>query len=524
VDKLAELAEASAGRELSPPKASGILDRMRSEHPDFDRVITRRFARLPETQQQVILEVLQKAGADSYVPALQQWSRNLALSLPIRARVLTVLESLGGPIDPPYHEALQQAVKTLAQLQAAASPPLTDTAELQSPWRDAILNLPLALALELAQSLSAEHPTVALAVLRAVRPIVDTKDCHRFVEVLASISLMDSVTVLQDLLSDTQDKTLQKAIKKALHRLRAQGLVFDNSQRRSHTVVVGTATHRLEQCLASHIDGAGDRAIWMIRTKPFGGYNIAYLVINYGTGIQVALGLQASKRELPDLLAKAQERIRLIDLEPAYCQYQVALAQQMNLETRTPIPEEFYTLHDIIGEPTTTFDKAIIYSVLSEADLQEAQAYTDHAEDLLEMPEFAGWTLPTSIIQKYGDQLREIEESQIIVSPALKQEQINEVYARAAEEALAERSRYIMRLRLEEMAFFLLQTERRREALWAIAAAQSMQKDDPAQLRYNRFIGALLERSLESAKKHPSSRIIQPFSRLPETGGKSLRI
>ena len=105
--------------------------------------------------------------------------------------------------------------------------------------------------------------------------------------------------------------------------------------------MVGTVTHRLEKCLSSHIDGAGDRALWMIRTKAFGGYNIAYLVINYGTGIQLAMGLQATKRELPGLLEKAQERVRLIELEPIYCQYQVALAHQMNLETHTPVPEEF---------------------------------------------------------------------------------------------------------------------------------------------------------------------------------------
>ena len=175
----------------------------------------------------------------------------------------------------------------------------------------------------------------------------------------------------------------------------------------------------------------------------------------------------------------------------------------------------------MIGELTTTFERAINYSVLSETDLAEAQAYAHHAEDLLEVPEFAGWTLPTSIVQKYGDQLRDIEESQIIVSPALKQERLNDVYRRATEEVLGERSRRIMRLRLEEMAYFLLQTERRREALWAVATAQSLEAATPTQPR-NHFIEALLERSLEKAKKRPGSRIIQPFAHLSGTGEPSI--
>jgi hypothetical protein len=79
-----------------------------------------------------------------------------------------------------------------------------------------------------------------------------------------------------------------------------------------------------------------------------------------------------------------------------------------------------------------------------------------------------------------------------------------------------------MRLRLEEMAYYLLRTERHREALWAVAAAQSLEDDNPHRLRHNPFAGALLERSLELAKARPSSgRIILPFSQLPGGGGSS---
>lgn len=258
----------------------------------------------------------------------------------------------------------------------------------------------------------------------------------------------------------------------------------------------------------------------LIRTKPLGGYNMAYLVINYGTGIRYALGLQASKRELPEILAKIQDPAPLIDLEPTYCQYQIALAHQMNLDTHTPVPEEYFALQDVIGECHTTFERAIVYSALSEADLEVAKTYDTYASDLLELQELAGWTLPTSIIQQYGDALREIEQSQIVVSPAIQRERINEIQDRAMEEALGERSRRIMRLRLEETAYYFLRTDRRREALWAVAAAQSLEDDNPHRLRRNPFAGALLERSLELAKARPGGgRIILPFSHLPGAGG-----
>jgi hypothetical protein len=522
--KIAELATTLPTGGLAAAEARDLLASLRQEYAEFDKFMARRFTRLPEAQQHMLLTMLQEAQAGEFVSFLHQWSRDSALSLPVRARALIAQESLGSRIDAQYREALLHTEHTLHQLCSAEPPPLTDTGVLPPVWREVVLNLPLALALDLARDLTADHPHVALAVVRSLHPTVDTRDCLALVERLANIPLAESVTMLQDILANTTDKALQKASKKALHRLKALGRSFEDVQQGPHTVLVGAVTHHLEKCLASHIDGTGDRAIWMVRTKPFGGYNIAYLVINYGTGIQVAMGLQSSKRELPGLLARAQERVQLIELEPIYCQYQVALAHQMNLETHTPVPEEFFALRDIIGEAHTTFEKAIIYSVLSEGDLQEASAYGDHAADLLTLPEFAGWTLPATIVQKYADQIREIEESQIVVSPALQRERISEVYARATEEALGERSRRLMRLRLEETAYYFWQTGRRREALWAVAAAQSLQEDNPERLRRNPFAGALLERSMESAKARPGSRIIQPFASRPDPGSRSLLI
>ena len=190
----------------------------------------------------------------------------------------------------------------------------------------------------------------------------------------------------------------------------------------------------------------------------------------------------------------------MIEFEPTYCQSQIALAYQMNLETGTAVPEEYFTLRDIIGECNMTFERAIIYTALSDADLEVAKTYDTYANDLLNLPEFAGWTLPAPVIQKYGDALREIEQSHIVVSPAMQQERLNEIHTRAMEEVLGERSRHLMRMRLEEMAYYLLRTDRYREALWAVAAAQSLEDANPHHLRRNPFAGALLERSLEVAK------------------------
>jgi hypothetical protein len=401
----------------------------------------------------------------------------------------------------------------LDDLQAADALPLQEdgSGRLAEPLQGQVLALPLCLALDVARALTPDQPHHAIAVLQTLRPMADYQDRLAIADGLAGIVLSESAAVLQDMLGEASNKAVQKAIKKALHRLKAQGVHFQETTASPGTVF-GTSSRRLEQCLASHIDPAGNRALWLIRTKQFGGYNVAYLLVNYGQGIQNAMGISITKRDLPGLIEKTSGPLPLIELEPAYGQYQVALAHQMNLATGTPVPDDFFGLRDVIGEPEATFDKAIIYTALPDHEIEQIEVYESFVDELLNVPEFAGWRLPDAMLQAYGDQLRDLEQSQIVVSEIAQRQRISAIYEAATEEALSGESRRIMRLRLEEMAYYLWQTDRRREALWAVAAAKSLETDNPERLRRNRFVGALLARSLESVKRRPSRNIILTYT------------
>ena len=504
-------------------EADADVQHLRREYADFDKFVAQRFGRLDEAQQRVVLAAVRAADAADLAPLLERWSGASEVSLGVRAEALEVLEALGGPVDPDGLAALRQAAEVVRQLGADEPPELDDDERLTAPLGDVMRSLPLSLTVDVARQAALHDLARGLAVLRTVRPAVEAADLPLLVDGLAAIPLTGSAMMLMDILSDSPPKVLQKAIKKALHRLKSRSVVFNDNQA-PRQVVLGGAVSRLERCLASFIDGSGDRMILMVRTRPGGGYQIAYLVLNYGTGIRFAKALQVSRRELPELLESVQAQAPLIDLTPAHCQRQIALVQQMNLATRTPVPEEFFTLRDLIGEPETMPETGAIYEALSPQELEMARAQGDHAADLLELPELAGWTLPESVVQTYADALAEIDESKIVVSEAMQRERVDRVFEDAMQEVLGEESRAIMRLRLEEMAYYFLQTDRRLEALWALAAAESLLDDNPDRLRLNPFAGALLERSLEGAKKRPGSRIVMPFSTPsaaapPEPGG-----
>lgn len=502
--RLAALAE-EAGAGVQP---------LRREYAEFDKFAAQRFERLDEAQQRVILAAVRADGAADAAPLLERWSRASAVSLDVRVAALDVLEALRCPVDADYLEASRQAAQLVRQLSVEEPPELSEDDMLTAPLDTVVRALPLPLAVDAARQVALGDLARGLAVLRTVRPQVEAADLPALVDGLAAIPLTGSAMMLMDILADCPPKDLQKTIRKALHRLKSRGVVFSDNQA-PRQVVLGGAVSRLECCLASFIDGSGDRMILMIRTRPAGGYQSAYLVLNYGTGIRFAKALQMSRRELPELLESVQAQAPLIDLTPAHCQRQIALVQQMNLATRTPVPEEFFMLRDLIGEPDTMPEAGAIYEALSPEELEMARAQNDHAEDLLELPELGGWTLPESVVQAYADALAEIDDSKIVVSEAMQRERIDRVFESAMQDVLGEESRAIMRLRLEEMAYYFLQTDRRLEAMWALGAAESLLDDNPDRLRLNPFAGALLERSLEGAKKRPGSRIVMPFSTPP---------
>lgn len=487
---------------------------LRREHADFDRFVVQRFRRLDEAQQRLVLAALRAAEATHLAPDLEGWCRDSEVPLAVRLQALETVEALGCPVDADYLEVLRSAAALARQLDAEEAPELDDAEALSAPLDAALRALPVPVAVDVARQAAGSDLSRALAVLRTIRPQVEAEDLPALVDGLASVALTGSAMMLQDILADSPSKALQKSVKKALHRLKSRGVVFGDAQA-PRQVVLGGSSGQLERCLASFIDATGDRMVVMIRNRPGGGYHVAYLVLNYGTGIREAVALQANRRELAEVLEAAQAEAPLIELEAAHCQRQINLIQQLNLATRTPVPEAFFNLRDIIGESESMPETGAIYEALSPQELEMARAQGSHADDLLELRELAGWTLPESVVREYADALAEIDESKIVVSPAMKRERVDGVFESARREALGEGPRAVMRLRLEETAFYLLQTGRRVEAMWALGAAESLLDDNPDRLRVNPFAGALLERSLEGARKNTGSRIVMPFSAPP---------
>jgi hypothetical protein len=321
-------------------------------------------------------------------------------------------------------------------------------------------------------------------------------------EALGTIATPEAATLLTQIAATSDSKDVQRAAKRALYRLKSKGVDTDtmrvNEVRRS---VLEVPKLPIVIALASQIDFAGNRALYLARRRPFSGLILVSLIISDERGVLDCNAFSVTKKELNRIVAdiQADDRLTHVELPAAYAQQLVEESYRRNLSTGTPVPQEFQGLHDLIGMPETAWEQGPIYHLLSPEEIQGQPAWLALAGQLLDLKEFQGWHIAPEAVQKYREDVRHAAESLIIVSPALQQERVEGTQKSALRALFDPETCVRYRRRLEEMAYLLWQTKRPDEAKRAFASALALQGEDvdPAA---QPFLRALFTRSVEMAE------------------------
>ena len=322
------------------------------------------------------------------------------------------------------------------------------------------------------------------------------------VEALSTLATPEAATLLTQIAAQTNAKELQKAARRALYRLKTRGVDTESVRvggpRKS---VLEVPKLPIVIALASQIDFAGNRALYLARRRPFSGLVLVSLIINDQHGVLDCHAVPVTKKELTRLVAdiQADDRLTHVELPATYAQQLVEESYRRNLSTGTPVPQDFQGLHDLIGMPDTPWEQGPIYHLINPEEIRGQPAWLSLSGQLLDVKEFQGWHVPPEAVQSYREEVRRSADSLIIVSPVLQQERQEGVQKRALREIFDPDSCARYRSRLEEMAYLLWQTKRPDEARRAFASALALQGEgvDPAA---HPFLRALFTRSVEMAE------------------------
>ena len=339
------------------------------------------------------------------------------------------------------------------------------------------------------------------------------------VEALSTMATPEAATLLTQVAATTNAKEVQKAARRALYRLKTMGVDTDSVRvgepRKS---VLEVPKLPIVIALASQIDFAGNRALYLARRRPFSGLVLVSLIINDQHGVLDCNAFPVTKKELTRIVGdiQADDRLTHVELPPTYAQQLVEESYRRNLSTGTPVPQDFQGLHDLIGMPDTPWEQGPIYHLINPEEIRGQPAWLSLPGQLLDVKEFQGWHVPPEAVQKYREEVRRTAESPIIVSPTLQQERLEAVQKRALREMFDPDTCARYRTRLEEMAYLLWQTKRPDEAKRAFASALALQGEgvDPAE---HPFLRALFTRSVEMAEaleQQDTSRVTVATPRL----------
>jgi hypothetical protein len=378
--------------------------------------------------------------------------------------------------------AQQRTKRTIAQKAASITPEqLRATRE----WLEELLRTTP--ASELLPQLTVEDPD---------RPLTAV------VEALSTMAAPEAATLLSQIAATTDAKELQKAARRALHRLKTRGIdiarVLPQEPRKS---VLEVPKLPLVASLASQIDFDGTRALYLARRRPFSGLILVSLIINDQYGVVNCHALPVTKKELTHLLTdiRSDDRLTHVDLPPSYAQQLVEESYQRNLSTGRPAPADFQGMRDLIGTPETRWEQPPIYHVVNAEEVRGQLSLLALSASLLDLKELQGWHLAPDLLHKYREDVRRATDSPIIVSQVLQQERVDALQKEAIRGIVDAEQRARYRARLEETAYLLWQTKRPDEAKRALAGALALQAEgaDPAE---HPFLKVLFVRSVEMAE------------------------
>jgi hypothetical protein len=346
----------------------------------------------------------------------------------------------------------------------------------------------------------------------------DPETDKKIAELLASIPDAKIAKLLQRMLGLFKEKKIQKTIKRSLYQLKSRGITIEEVSIVDGRPILYPLKAEPPKGHASAIDFLGNRLLLLVIPRVARGLTVMQGVISDTKGLVDFSGEEMKRKEFIGFFEKVQENtpFPFVEMEPSYVAFLYAQAYRLTLERRMTPPQDYLLLKSEIDRIKKEYGKALVYSYLQADKIVGDDWLSKRAEGLLKNDLFLGWRIEKDQIQPYADAVGEAEESKIVLNQAQKEARFQEIYLKALSELFSEKSRFLYRQRLEEMAYVLFKLGKNEEAEISLAAAMDLEKPlnpiQPNPFLYQLVIQSifvLLAEAHEKKTKEPSL-IIKP--------------
>jgi hypothetical protein len=296
-----------------------------------------------------------------------------------------------------------------------------------------------------------------------------------------------------------QDKKVRKMIKRSLYRLKSKGIVVEEVLSDKARPILRPMSEEAKEGFASGIDFLGYRVLWLILPHPGRGLGVVHGVISDRKGIVDFSQEEMTRKGFRTFFKEVKEKnpFPIVEIEPSYVACLFGQAYRLNLEKKEAFPQGYLQAKGEIERIKKDYAKPLVYSYLQAEDIARDDRLLRKGTDLLKADVFSSWRIEEDQIGPYADEVREAEESKIVLNPGQKEVRFQAIFEKALTELFSEERRLLYRRRLEEMSYVLFRLGREEEAKISLAVAMDLEKPlNPIQP--SPFLFQLVTKSLSS--------------------------
>jgi hypothetical protein len=337
-------------------------------------------------------------------------------------------------------------------------------------------------------------------------------------EQLAAIPHMKIARLLRRMLEMTQEKKVQKIIKRSLYRLKGKGIALEEVLPDKKISILRPLKAERREGFGSGIDFLGQRFLLLVIPHAGRGLAVKQGVVSDTKGLVDFSEEEMTRKGFRSFFKEVQEKnpFPFVEMEPSYVGFLFTKAYQLTLEKEGIPSQDYLRSKSEIEDIKKDYERPLIYSHLQRDEVVGDDRILRGGGDLLGADVFYSWRIEEDLIRSYADEVREAEESKIVLSQTQKEARFQGIYQKAMSEIFSGERRSLYQRRLEEMAYVLLKLGREEEARISLSVAIDLEgplnllQPNPFLLQLViKSIFSLLAEVYEKKSKEPSL-IVKP--------------
>ncbi len=357
----------------------------------------------------------------------------------------------------------------------------------------------------------------------AAHPVTGPEDELALLEALARLAHPLVPEILQAHFGRAPDKTRQKALKKAFHHLKAQGVEIPPNlvKPEASAVVRPMLSPAPVKGYMSRLEGNGSRMVILHLPRQGQSFNLFLALCNDVEGLKDTYAVLLSNKETKKYLDSTRQDMpgELVELPPAYVLQILEDSYQANPDQSSEAVAAYLRVRSFLQERLGPEPAPDIHTLLPR--LENREQYLEQSRNLSLEEDFLNWHFSPEELAPWFEKIQDIEKSPLVLTSEQKVARVERTVDEATRELFPPEQRRLLSRRLLEMAYYLESTGRPHLARQAQAAGEDLERERSLLERENPFLFGLLMfplREMYDLKKepgapppHPEGRILTDF-------------